>query len=127
MPRQEGLIVITGPTGSGKTGLVFELSRHHPIEVISADSMQVYCYMDIATAKPSPEQLSPLPHHLIDIVRPDQEFHAAMFVKMAHDKITEVMTRGRFRLSLGVPVFTSRPLFMASRSPLPEKSGSGRS
>jgi len=101
VPRQEGLIVITGPTGSGKTGLVFELSRHHPIEVISADSMQVYCYMDIATAKPSPEQLSALPHHLIDIVRPDQEFQAAMFVKMAHDKITEVMTRGKIPVIVG--------------------------
>ncbi|MGO9147434.1 MAG: tRNA (adenosine(37)-N6)-dimethylallyltransferase MiaA [Desulfomonilia bacterium] len=101
MPRQEGLIVITGPTGSGKTSLVFELSRHHPIEVISADSMQVYCYMDLATAKPSPEQLSALPHHLIDIVRPDQEFQAAMFVKMAHDKITEVMTRGKIPVIVG--------------------------
>ncbi|HVN71455.1 MAG TPA: tRNA (adenosine(37)-N6)-dimethylallyltransferase MiaA [Desulfomonilia bacterium] len=101
MARPEGLIVITGPTASGKTRLVFELSRNHDIEVISADSMQVYRHMDIATAKPYPEQLASLPHHLIDVVDPDEEFHAAMFTALAQEKIREVKARGKIPVVAG--------------------------
>ena len=101
MDRQEGLIVITGPTGSGKTALALELSRHHAIEVISADSMQVYRYMDIATAKPGPEERAALAHHLIDVVNPDQDFHAAMFMNMARDRIAEVKARGKIPVVVG--------------------------
>jgi tRNA dimethylallyltransferase len=101
MDRQEGLIVITGPTGSGKTALVLELSTQHAIEVISADSMQVYCYMDIATAKPGPEERAVLAHHLIDVVNPDQEFQAAMFMHMARDRIAEVKARGKIPVVVG--------------------------
>ena len=101
MDRQEGLIVITGPTGSGKTALALELSHQHAIEVISADSMQVYCYMDIATAKPSPEERAVLAHHLIDVVNPDQEFQAAMFMHMARDRIAEVKARGKIPIVVG--------------------------
>jgi tRNA dimethylallyltransferase len=101
MDRQEELIVITGPTGSGKTALALELSRQHAIEVISADSMQVYCYMDIATAKPSPEERAALVHHLIDVVDPDQEFQAAIFMNMARDRIAEVKARGKIPVVVG--------------------------
>jgi tRNA dimethylallyltransferase len=101
MDRQEGLIVITGPTGSGKTALALELSHQHAIEVISADSMQVYCYMDIATAKPSPEERAAVAHHLIDVVDPDQEFQAAMFINMARDRIAEVKARGKIPVVVG--------------------------
>ena len=101
MDRQEGLIVITGPTGSGKTALALELSHKHAIEVISADSMQVYCYMDIATAKPSPEERAAVSHHLIDVVEPDQEFQAAMFMHMARDRIAEVKARGKIPVVVG--------------------------
>ncbi|HPI91911.1 MAG TPA: tRNA (adenosine(37)-N6)-dimethylallyltransferase MiaA [Deltaproteobacteria bacterium] len=98
MAGQEDLIVITGPTCSGKTGLVLRLALDHPIEVISADSMQVYRHMDIATAKPTARDLSIAVHHIIDVVNPDQEFQAAMFVSMAREKIAEVRARG------GIPV-----------------------
>jgi tRNA dimethylallyltransferase len=71
------------------------------MEVISADSMQVYRYMDIATAKPSEEELSSLPHHLIDVVNPDEQFQAGMFVKMAQDKISEIRCRGKIPVVVG--------------------------
>lgn len=101
MDGPEGLIVLTGPTCSGKTGLALLLARRFPIEVVSADSMQVYRRMDIATAKPTPDQLSLLPHHLIDVVDPDEEFQAAMFVYLANAAIRQVRDRGRIPLVVG--------------------------
>ncbi|HQI81443.1 MAG TPA: tRNA (adenosine(37)-N6)-dimethylallyltransferase MiaA [Deltaproteobacteria bacterium] len=101
MDGPEDLIVLTGPTCSGKTGLALLLAQRFPIEVVSADSMQVYRRMDIATAKPTPEQLSLLPHHLIDVVDPDEEFQAAMFVQQASEAIRQVRARGRIPLVVG--------------------------
>lgn len=101
MAGQEDLIVITGPTGSGKTRLAMELSRFHSIEVISADSMQVYRHMDIATAKPDAYERAALPHHLIDVVNPDQEFQAAMFRDMAKLNILEIRSRGKTPVVVG--------------------------
>ena len=77
------LIVIIGPTGAGKTEMVIKLAREWNGEVISADSMQVYRMMDIGTAKPTAEERSMVKHHLIDVVNPDEQFNAAMFIGMA--------------------------------------------
>jgi tRNA dimethylallyltransferase len=99
--KKTPLIVITGPTGSGKTGLVLELCRTWPIEVISADSMQIYRYMDIATAKPDAQEQSRLPHHLIDIVNPDEEYNAGMFAVQAGEKISQVLSRGSVPVVVG--------------------------
>jgi len=97
----EDLIVLTGPTCSGKTGLALLLAQRFPIEVVSADSMQVYRYMDIATAKPSPAERAALPHHIIDVVNPDEDFHAAMFTAMAEDRIGQIRARGRIPVVVG--------------------------
>jgi len=82
------LIVITGPTGVGKTDLAIRLAGRYGGEIISADSMQVYRHMDIGTAKPSPEERLRVPHHLIDIVNPDEEFNVSMFVERADEAIS---------------------------------------
>jgi tRNA dimethylallyltransferase len=101
MDRKTPLIVITGPTGSGKTSLCLDLARIYPLEVISADSMQIYRYMDIATAKPVKHERSLLPHHIIDVVTPDEEFNAGMFTDMAREKITDVLARGNLPIVAG--------------------------
>lgn len=101
MDRKTPLIVITGPTGSGKTAIALELAGSYPLEAVSADSMQVYRHMDIATAKPSPEELFVLPHHLIDVVDPDEEFNAGMFICRARDAIHGIFSRKRIPLVVG--------------------------
>ncbi len=101
MDRKTPLIVITGPTGSGKTGLALELAGTYPIEVISADSMQIYRYMDIATAKPDEQERSLLPHHLIDVVDPDEEFNAGIFATLAREKISQVYAAKKIPIVVG--------------------------
>ncbi len=95
------LVVICGPTASGKTALALELGARFDLEVISADSRQVYRGMDIGTAKPSPEELSLLPHHLIDVVNPDDEFTAADFVEQGRSIVGAILQRQRLPLVVG--------------------------
>jgi tRNA dimethylallyltransferase len=89
------VVIIAGPTASGKSALAAELAMAFNGEVVSADSMQVYKYMDIGTAKPSKETLESVPHHLIDVVDPDSDYTAASFRKDAIRKIREINGRGR--------------------------------
>jgi tRNA dimethylallyltransferase len=89
------LVIIQGPTASGKTELAVSLAERFGAEIINADSMQVYCFMDIGTAKPSLEQRRRIPHHLIDIVRPDQPFTAADFRREAGRAIHDITVRGK--------------------------------
>ena len=72
-------IIIAGPTATGKTSVSVALARAFDGEIVNADSMQVYRGMDIGTAKPTPEEQDGIPHHLLDVVDPDQEFNAAEF------------------------------------------------
>lgn len=98
------VLVLFGPTASGKTGILLELfnsASSIQAEVISADSMQVYRGMDIGTAKPSAEERERLPHHLIDIRDPSQQFNAGDFVRLADEKCAEIASRGRLPVVSG--------------------------
>ncbi|MDO9567388.1 MAG: tRNA (adenosine(37)-N6)-dimethylallyltransferase MiaA [Candidatus Desulfaltia sp.] len=84
------VIVICGPTGVGKTSAAIEIAGEFKGEIINADSMQIYKYMDIGTAKPTPVEHARVKHHMIDIVDPDESFDAAMYAKMAHEIIMKL-------------------------------------
>ena len=92
---------IVGPTASGKTALAVELALRLNGEVISADSMQIYKGMDIASAKPTAEEMQGIPHHLIGILDMDVSFSAADYVRLANEKITEVLSRGKLPVIVG--------------------------
>ncbi|MDH5696379.1 MAG: tRNA (adenosine(37)-N6)-dimethylallyltransferase MiaA, partial [Dehalococcoidia bacterium] len=81
------LLAIVGPTGVGKSKLALRLAQAFDGEIVNADSRQVYRYMDIGTAKPSREELSLIPHHLIDIVTPDESFSLAQYQRLAYRAI----------------------------------------
>jgi len=93
--------VIVGPTASGKTAVALALAEILPLEIISADSRQVYRYLDIGTAKPSPAERARVPHHFIDIIDPDEEFSAGRFGDDGRRVIDEVLARGRIPLVVG--------------------------
>ena len=95
------VIFIVGPTGVGKTDIALSLAARLDAEIISADSMQVYRYMDIGTAKPTPAERRQRPHHLLDVVDPDQDFNAALFREHAMAAIEGIRARGRNVLVAG--------------------------
>ena len=95
------LLVIAGPTASGKTSLAIGLALALNGEIVSADSMQIYAGMDIATAKPSLEEMRGIPHHLIDFVSPDERFSVAQYAPLAHAAIQDVYTRGKLPILCG--------------------------
>jgi tRNA dimethylallyltransferase len=89
------LVIINSPTATGKSKLAIDLALEINAEIISADSLQVYRYLDIGTAKPSKEDRSKVRHHLIDIVDPDEEYNAALFAEQARAAIKEIAGRGK--------------------------------
>ena len=93
--------VLTGCTASGKTGVLLKLKQKHEIEVVSADSRQVYRGLDIGTAKPSSEEQSVLVHHLIDVINLDETFSAGMFAREAWRLITEIRSRNSIPVIAG--------------------------
>jgi tRNA dimethylallyltransferase len=98
------VVVLFGPTAVGKSELLFSLFDSR-FEVINADSMQVYRHMDIGTAKPSREALAALPHHMIDVADPSEQFNAGRFVKGAEALIAEIRARGKIPLLCGGTAF----------------------
>ncbi len=88
------LLIIAGPTASGKKKLALKAAERFNGEIISADSRKVYRYLDIGTAKPSTEDRNRIPHHLIDIVNPDEPFSAGEWVSRASDAAREILVRG---------------------------------
>lgn len=95
------IVVVCGPTASGKTGLAVELAKRLDGEVISADSMQLYTGLDIASAKPAKEEMQGIPHHMMDFLPPTASFSVADYVEMARKKITEVAARGKLPIIAG--------------------------
>ncbi len=99
--KQLPVAAIVGPTGVGKTKISVTLAKMLGAEIISADSMQIYKHLDIATAKPSAAQMAGVPHHLLDILEPWEEYSAAQFVRDAGKKIEEISARGHLPLLVG--------------------------
>ncbi|MDD5338125.1 MAG: tRNA (adenosine(37)-N6)-dimethylallyltransferase MiaA [Dehalococcoidales bacterium] len=95
------IIAIVGPTGIGKSRLALHLAPIFQGEIVSADSRQVYRYMDIGTAKPTAEELKSVPHHLIDIVDPDDDFNLAAFQELASQAITDIHKRNKLPFLVG--------------------------
>ena len=95
MFEKPSLVIISGPTGIGKTDVAIALAEPLGAEIIGADAMQVYRYMNIGTAKPTEEQRARVRHHLIDVVNPDEPFNAVLFKKMADAAIRDLDQKGR--------------------------------
>ena len=95
------ILVITGPTASGKTWLAVELAKRYNGEVVSADSMQIYRRMDIGTAKPTPEEMQGVPHHMINVAGPEEDFSVARYVDMAAAAADGILTRGKLPILAG--------------------------
>jgi len=95
------VVVVTGPTSAGKSALAIELAEKFGGEIVNADSMQVYRYMDIGTAKPTPEQRARVPHHLLDVVTPDVPYSAGRYLADARRAAGEIQARGKLVVLTG--------------------------
>ena len=95
------ILCIAGPTASGKTALAVELAKELDGEVVSCDSMQVYRRMDIGTAKPSPEEMQGIPHHMIDVAEPDEDFSVSRYCAMAAPIVDDIVARGKTAIIAG--------------------------
>lgn len=95
------VLILTGPTAVGKTKLSIELAKKYNSEIISADSMQIYKYMDIGSAKVTRVEMENIPHHLIDVVLPDEDFSVSEFRNMSTEKIKEINTKGKLPIITG--------------------------
>ena len=100
-PRPGPVLALVGPTAAGKTEVALEVAERLGAEVVSADAMLVYRGMDIGTAKPTPGERARVPHHLVDLVDPGEEFSVARFQPLARAAITEVLGRQRVPLLVG--------------------------
>ena len=95
------IICIAGPTASGKTTLAVELAKELNGEVISCDSMQIYRRMDIGTAKPTKEEMQGIPHHMLDVAEPDEDFSVSRYCEMATPILEDILARGKAAIVAG--------------------------
>ena len=95
------IICIAGPTASGKTALAIELAKLYDGEVVSCDSMQVYKSMDIGTAKPTPEEMQGIPHHMLDVAEPWEDFSVSRYCQMAAPIVDDIIARGKTAIIAG--------------------------
>lgn len=101
MEQKRPLIVLSGPTAAGKTKLSIALAKAIGGEIISADSMQVYKHMDIGSAKIKPEEMEGIPHHLIDVLEPEEEFNVVIFQKLCKEAMEGIYKRGHIPILTG--------------------------
>ena len=101
MDKKEKVIVICGPTASGKTALSIELAKKINGEIVSADSMQIYKDMNIGTAKPTLEEMQGIKHYLMDFVSPDERYSVADYKKDAKKAIREIIKKGKTPIVVG--------------------------
>ena len=95
------IICIAGPTASGKTALAVELAKELNGEVVSCDSMQVYRRMDIGTAKPTPGEMQGIPHHMIDVAEPEEDFSVSRYCSLAAPIVDDILSRGKTAIIAG--------------------------
>jgi tRNA dimethylallyltransferase len=95
------VLALVGPTATGKTALALALAERLPLEVVSADSRMVYRWMDVGTAKPSQEERTRAPHHLVDVADPDESYTLALYQQQARAAIARIHTRGRLPAIVG--------------------------
>ena len=95
------ILVVSGPTASGKTALAVELALAHNGEVVSADSMQIYRRMDIGTAKPTRAEMRGVPHHMLDVADPEEDFSVARYVELAARRVDDILARGKLPIVAG--------------------------
>ena len=95
------LVILAGPTAVGKTALSIKLAKKINGAVISADSMQVYKHMDIGSAKVMPEEMKGIPHYLIDVLEPSEEFNIVRFQQMAEDALQKIYAKGQIPIVAG--------------------------
>jgi len=107
----KNVIVITGPTGAGKTDFALKLADNADIEIISADSRQIYKFLNIGTAKPKIEELSKVKHHLIDYLNPDEDFSAGKFADIAKILLHQIINSGKIPVIVGGTGFYIKALF----------------
>ena len=98
---KQPLLVLTGPTAVGKTKLSIALAKAIGGEIISADSMQVYRHMDIGSAKITPSEMDGVPHYLVDVLEPDEEFHIVKFQQMAKEAVSQIYANGHIPILVG--------------------------
>ena len=101
MEHRPKLLVLCGPTASGKTALGVALARARNGEVVSADSMQIYRRMDIGTAKPTREEMGGVPHHMLDVADPAEDYSVARYVRDADACVRDILVRGRLPIVVG--------------------------
>ena len=101
MEHRPKLLVLCGPTASGKTALGVALARARNGEVVSADSMQIYRRMDIGTAKPTAEEMGGVPHHMLDVADPAEDYSVARYVRDADACVRDILVRGRLPIVVG--------------------------
>ena len=95
------IICVAGPTASGKTSLAVELAKRTNGEVVSCDSMQIYRRMTIGTAKPTPDETDGIPHHMIDVCEPDEDFSVSRYCEMAAPIVDDILARGKTAIIAG--------------------------